>query len=55
MVAKDILIARILAEHFQRFVAAMLLHLEQIRALTPRLGQESARRLCLANITGPMI
>jgi hypothetical protein len=40
MIAINLLIAHILAKHFQRFVAAMLLHLEQICALTPRLGQE---------------
>ena len=41
MVAESFLIADIFAEHLERFVPAMLLHLEQIGALAPRLGQEA--------------
>ena len=41
MVAKGFLIADIFAEHLERLVPAMLLHLEQIGALPPRLGQKA--------------
>jgi len=41
MVAKRFLIPDILAEHLERLVPAMLLHLEQIGALPPRLGEKA--------------
>ncbi len=41
MVTKRLLITNIFAEHPERLMPTMLLHLEQVGALSPRLGQEA--------------